>query len=94
MITIEGEALAESPSLFAHWSIPMPPELGGTVVHRQPGGAAAHRPRSTPSTRCRLFLPFADDDPKTGRGALRSAPARRDREIQDPTILPQLRTAH
>ena len=64
--------------------------LGSAVTHKRPGGAvflvpvhAAHRGR--------LFLPFADDDPRTAEVISKVVLLARDREIQDPTILDQLR---
>ncbi len=63
--------------------------LGSGVVHKQPGGAlcvvavqAQHRGR--------LFLPFADDDPRTAEVVSKVLLLARDREIQDPTILEQI----
>jgi hypothetical protein len=63
--------------------------LGSGVVHKQPGGAlcvvavnAQHRGR--------LFLPFADDDPRTAEVISKVLLLARDREIQDPTILQQI----
>ena len=38
--------------------------LGSAVVHRRPGGAVCIIPVNS-QRRGRLFLPFADDDPKT-----------------------------
>ncbi len=65
--------------------------LGSGVVHRQPGGSvcivavgAQHRGR--------LFLPFADDDPRTAEVLSKVMLLARDQEIQDPTILEQLRS--
>jgi Domain of unknown function (DUF4132)/Family of unknown function (DUF5724) len=64
--------------------------LGSGIVHRQPGGAlciiavgAQHRGR--------LFLPFADDDPRTAEVLSKVLLLTRDTQIQDPTILEQLR---
>ncbi len=64
--------------------------LGSATVHRLPGGAvclvavpAQHRGR--------LFLPFADDDPRTAEVISKTILLARDAEIQDPTILEQLR---
>ena len=64
--------------------------LGSATVHRMPGGAiclvavpAEHRGR--------LFLPFADDDPRTAEVISKTILLARDSEIQDPTILEQLR---
>jgi hypothetical protein len=38
----------------------------------------------------RLFLPFADDDPRTAEVISKVLLLARDREIQDPTILQQI----
>ncbi|HBO46070.1 MAG TPA: hypothetical protein DD670_19535, partial [Planctomycetaceae bacterium] len=64
--------------------------LGSATVHRLPGGAvcivavpAQHRGR--------LFLPFADDDPRTAEVISKTILLARDTEIQDPSILEQLR---
>lgn len=63
--------------------------LGSGVVHKQPGGSlcvvavnAQHRGR--------LFLPFADDDPRTAEIISKVLLLARDKEIQDPTILAQI----
>ena len=63
--------------------------LGSGVVHKQPGGSlfavavnAQHRSR--------LFLPFADDDPRTAEVVSKVLLLARDKEIQDPTILDQI----
>lgn len=63
--------------------------LGSGGVHKQPGGSlcvvavpAGHRGR--------LFLPFADDDPRTAEIVSKVLLLARDREIQDPTILQQI----
>lgn len=65
--------------------------LGSGTVHRRPGGAvctiavgAQHRGR--------LFLPFADDDPKTAEVIAKVLLLARDHEIKDPSILEQLRS--
>lgn len=41
--------------------------------------------------RGRLFLPFADDDPRTAEVVSKALMLARDREIRDPMILEQLR---
>jgi hypothetical protein len=41
--------------------------------------------------RGRLFLPFADDDPKTAEVISKAMLLARDSEIQDPLILEQIR---
>ena len=64
--------------------------LGSASVHRLPGGhvciiavGAAHRGR--------VFLPFADDDPRTAEILSKVLLLARDAQIKDPTILEQLR---
>jgi hypothetical protein len=63
--------------------------LGSGVVHRLPGGAVCIVPVHA-QHRGRLFLPFADDDPKTAEVISKVLLLARDTEIQDPTILEQL----
>jgi len=65
--------------------------LGSGTVHRRPGGAICIIPVGS-QHRGRLFLPFADDDPKTAEIVSKALLLARDREIKDPTILEQLRT--
>ena len=64
--------------------------LGSAVVHRRPGGSVCIVPVHG-QHRGRLFLPFADDDPKTAEVVSKVLLLARDHEIQDPTILEQLR---
>ena len=64
--------------------------LGSALVHRQPGGALCIIPVHS-QHRGRLFLPFADDDPKTAEVVSKVLLLAKDKEIQDPTILEQLR---
>jgi hypothetical protein len=64
--------------------------LGSAVVHRQPGGALCIVPVGA-QQRGRLFLPFADDDPRTAEVVSKVILLARDGEIQDPSILEQLR---
>jgi hypothetical protein len=64
--------------------------LGSGVVHRQPGGALCIVPVHS-QHRGRIFLPFADDDPKTAEVVSKILLLARDATIQDPTILEQLR---
>jgi hypothetical protein len=64
--------------------------LGSGVVHRQPGGSICIVPVHA-QHRGRLFLPFADDDPRTAEVISKVLLLARDNEIQDPTILEQLR---
>jgi hypothetical protein len=63
--------------------------LGSGIVHRQPGGAVCIIPVGS-QHRGRLFLPFADDDPKTAEVVSKVVLLARDSEIKDPTILEQL----
>lgn len=64
--------------------------LGSAVVHRRPGGSVCIVPVHG-QHRGRLFLPFADDDPKTAEVVSKVLLLARDGEIKDPTILAQLR---
>ncbi|MDP8967132.1 MAG: hypothetical protein M3N04_00875 [Actinomycetota bacterium] len=59
-------------------------------------GRVSPRVRSCAPRRCRehrgrVFLPFADDDPKTAEVVAKILLLARDSEIRDPTILEQLR---
>lgn len=63
--------------------------LGSGTVHRRPGGAVCIIPVGS-QHRGRLFLPFADDDPKTAEVIAKVLLLARDHEIKDPTILGQL----
>ena len=64
--------------------------LGSAGVHRLPGGSVCIVPVHS-QHRGRVFLPFADDDPKTAEIVAKVLMLARDREIRDPTILEQLR---
>jgi hypothetical protein len=64
--------------------------LGSAVVHRLPGGSLCIVPVHA-QHRGRLFLPFADDDPKTAEVISKVILLARDSQIDDPTILEQLR---
>ena len=77
-IVIDGE--------LATYSI----HLGSGVVHRMPGGAICIVPVHA-QQRGRIFLPFADDDPRTAEVISKTLLLARDHEIQDPIILEQLR---
>ncbi|MCA9118072.1 MAG: DUF4132 domain-containing protein, partial [Planctomycetaceae bacterium] len=66
--------------------------LGSGVVHRLPGGSVCVVPVHA-QHRGRLFLPFADDDPRTAEVISKVLLLARDGEIRDPTILDQLRAA-
>jgi hypothetical protein len=64
--------------------------LGSAIVHRQPGGSLCIVPVHA-QRRGRLFLPFADDNPRWAEVISKVLLLARDHEIQDPTILEQLR---
>ncbi|GEM46917.1 DUF4132 domain-containing protein [Deinococcus cellulosilyticus] len=64
--------------------------LGSGTVHRHPGGALCIIPVHS-QHRGRIFLPFADNDPKTAEVISKVLLLAKDRQIQDPTILEQLR---
>ncbi len=64
--------------------------LGSAVVHRLPGGSLCIVPVHA-QHRGRLFLPFADDDPRTAELIAKVILLARDRDIQDPAILEQIR---
>ncbi len=63
--------------------------LGSGVVHLVPGGALCIIPVHA-QHRGRLFLPFADDDPKTAEIISKILLLSRDAEIKDPLILQQI----
>jgi len=65
--------------------------LGSGIVHRRPGGALCILPVGS-QHRGRLFLPFADDDPKTAEIVSKALLLARDQQIQDPAILEQLKS--
>jgi hypothetical protein len=64
--------------------------LGSGVIHRLPGGSVCIVPVHS-QHRGRLFLPFADDDPRTAEVISKTLLLARDQEIDDPLILEQLR---
>ena len=64
--------------------------LGSGTVHRQPGGSVCIIPVHS-QHRGRLFLPFADHDPKTAEIVSKVLLLAQDDKIKDPTILEQLR---
>jgi hypothetical protein len=63
--------------------------LGSGVVHRIPGNAVCIVAVSA-QHRGRVFLPFADDDPRTAEIVAKVVLLARDDKIKDPTILQQL----
>ena len=63
--------------------------LGSGVVHRQPGGMLLIVPVGG-QHRGRLFLPFADDDPRSAEVVSKVLLLARDGQIKDPNLLAQL----
>lgn len=63
--------------------------LGSAVVHQMPGKYLSILPIHS-QHRGRLFLPFADDDPKSAEVMSKVLLFAKDNEIQDPTILSQI----
>ncbi|CAI2769077.1 DUF4132 domain-containing protein [Flavobacterium collinsii] len=63
--------------------------LGSAVVHQLPGKYLSVLPIHS-QHRGRLFLPFADDDPKSAEVMSKVLMFAKDNEIQDPTILSQI----
>lgn len=70
---------------MANYSI----HLGSAIVHQVPGKYLSILPVHS-QHRCRLFLPFADDDPKSAEVMSKVLLLAKDNEIQDPTILSQI----
>lgn len=63
--------------------------LGSGVVHREPGGSVFLVPVAE-QHRGRVFLPFADDDPRTAEVVSKVLLLARDTEVKDPAIRAQL----
>ena len=66
--------------------------LGSAVASVLPG-AALHIVAVHSQHRGRLFLPFADDGPRTAEVLSKVLLLARDREIEDPSVLEQIRSA-
>ncbi|MBI5831248.1 MAG: DUF4132 domain-containing protein [Armatimonadetes bacterium] len=64
--------------------------LGSAVTHKMPGGMLFIVPVHS-QHRGRLFLPFADDDPKTAEVLSKVLMLARDEQIKDPSILSAIR---
>lgn len=63
--------------------------LGSAIVHMQPGNGLCIVPVHA-QHRGRLFLPFANDDPRAAEILSKVILLAHDTEIQDPTILSQI----
>ncbi|GCE16786.1 hypothetical protein KDK_05860 [Dictyobacter kobayashii] len=87
LLGIENVTFKSSHALISgslsHYSV----HLGSASVHRQPGGALCIIPVHA-QHRGRIFLPFADNDPKTV--ITKIITLARDHEIKDPSILEQI----
>ncbi len=66
--------------------------LGSATTHMMPGGTLFIVPVHS-QHRGRMFLPFADDDPKTAEILSKIILLARDDEIKDPNVLAQIRAA-
>lgn len=64
--------------------------MGSGIVHAEGIGMIAITPVHS-QTRGRIFLPFADDDPKTAEIMSKIILLAEDKKIKDPSILDQLR---
>ncbi|MGA2500482.1 MAG: hypothetical protein ABSH20_22295, partial [Tepidisphaeraceae bacterium] len=65
--------------------------MGSATTHMLPGGVLFIVPVHS-QHRGRLFLPFADDDPKTAELISKVLLLARDQEIRDPNLLDQIRS--
>ncbi|WP_185288525.1 DUF4132 domain-containing protein [Chryseobacterium lactis] len=84
-VKIEGSHILVKGQL-AEYSV----HLGSAVVHQVPGKYLSILPVHS-QHRGRLFLPFADDDPKSAEVLSKVLLLAKDNEIQDPTILSQIK---
>jgi hypothetical protein len=89
LLGLNNVRLQEPHALIADQLADYSVHLGSAVVHRQPGGSLCIVPVHA-QHRGRLFLPFADDDPKTAEALSKVLLLARDKEIKDPTILEQI----
>jgi hypothetical protein len=90
LLKLENVRLERSHALIAGHLGNYTVHLGSANVHRQPGGSLCIIPVHS-QHRGRIFLPFADDDPKTAEVVSKVLLLAEDKKIQDPTILEQLR---
>lgn len=79
-----GGSLAKIKGKMGEYSV----HLGSAIVHKT-GKYLSILPVQS-QHRGRIFLPFADDDPKSAEVMSKVLLLARDNEIQDPTILRQL----
>jgi hypothetical protein len=90
LLKLENVRLERSHALIAGQLGNYTVHLGSANVHRQPGGSLCIIPVGS-QHRGRIFVPFADDDPKTAEVVSKVLLLAEDKKIQDPTILEQLR---
>jgi hypothetical protein len=90
LLKLENVRLERSHALIAGQLGNYTVHLGSANVHRQPGESLCIIPVHS-QHRGRIFLPFADDDPKTAEVVSKVLLLAEDKKIQDPTILEQLR---
>jgi len=83
-VSIKGSHVTINGTL-ANYSL----HLGSGIVHKMPGGYLSILPVHS-AHRGRIFLPFADDDPKTSEILSKMLLLAEDGKIQDPTVLRQL----
>lgn len=90
LLKLGNVRLEHSHALIAGHHASYSVHLGSGTVHRLPGGFLCVIPVHNQHAG-RLFLPFADPDPKTAEVISRVLLLAEDNKIQDPTILEQLR---
>jgi hypothetical protein len=82
----------KEPHVFIHGKLgEYSVHLGSATTHIMPGGTLFIVPVHS-QHRGRVFLPFADDDPKTAEILSKVILLARDREIKDPNLLDQIRS--
>lgn len=85
----ENVTLSERHALIAGKMSNYSVHLGSAVVHQVPGKYLSILPVHS-QHRGRLFLPFADDDPKSAEVISKVLLLAQDHKIQDPTVLRQI----
>lgn len=92
LLKLENVRLEKSHVLISGHLADYSIHLGSAIVHRQPGGFVCIVPSFAPQ-RGRLFLPFADNDPRTAEVVSKVLLLAKDKDIKDPTILEQILAA-
>lgn len=83
-VEVEGSH-ARIKGILANYSV----HMGSAIVHQMPGKYISILPVHS-QHRGRIFLPFADDDPRSAELLSKVLLLAKDNEIQDPTILSQI----